>query len=112
MHDRVLRLRPVVQRRFPNGKWLVSLDDDWRVDAREAPADAVVRLHNQQTGHFVDMYADSVEEYREPGFLVLREQLTLVGRAIDREPLADRRLAYASAKRLPKQPRTTDVRKP
>lgn len=99
MNGRTVHIRPQVQRRSPDGQWLRSIDDEWTVDALVDKQNVVIRLHNIATGHFVDFYTDSVYEYREPGVVVLREQLTLVGRAVEREPLADQRLAYAAAAR-------------
>jgi hypothetical protein len=96
MHMRIVRIRPMVRRKLPDGTRLSARDDDWRVDAQFPGTRAIVRVHNLSTGHFVDLYSDSVHEYREPGFLVLREQLSIGGiNGLDREPLADPRLAYA-----------------
>jgi hypothetical protein len=104
-HDRIVKIRPPVNRRFPSGQWLESVDDDWRIDGQGYGQGAVVRLHNQATGHFVDIYPDGVQEFREPGLLILKEQLAMVGRTVQREALPDLRLAYAAAARLQPPPR-------
>jgi hypothetical protein len=96
----MLKIRPLVRRRFPSALWLESLDDDWWVDASNHGIAATLRLHNTATGHFVDIYSDGVQEFRHPGTIVLKEQLSLVGHTVHREVLADRRLAYGVASRF------------
>ena len=93
LRGRVVKLRPAVQRLLPSGLFLPSIDDDWFVE-HAPPANGVVRVHNQATGHFVDLGTDNVYEFRGPDNLVLKEQLTLSGRDVLRDPLPDPRFRY------------------
>lgn len=94
MDGRVVHLLPAVQRRQPNGDWLPTLDDEWRIETFSVVPPVVVRLNNLATGHFVDVYPDGVLEFRYPDSLVLREQLTIRGLKILRTPLPHPSLAY------------------
>ena len=88
----VVKLRPVVQRVW-NGQHLEALDQDWRIEVAKS-GNAVLRLHSIASGHFVDVYSDGVQEFREPGFLFVKDQFTITEKGIVREPIADRRLLY------------------
>jgi hypothetical protein len=90
----VVKLRPAVRRVDFDGTLLPSIDDDWRVHATSQP-NAVVELHNLATGHFLPLGPDNVFEFRSPKTLVLKEQLTLFGRDIIRDPLPDPRARYS-----------------
>lgn len=100
MHTSYVRIRPVVQRRLaPDAPFLRPTDGEWWIDARSMAPGAVVRLHHPPTGHFVDVYSDSIQEFRQPDQLILKEQLTLTPRGVLREALPDRRMAYKISER-------------
>jgi hypothetical protein len=90
---KTIKLRPAVRRRWLDGSDLPSIDDDWFVTRSFTP-NAVVRAVNSTTGHFIDLSHDNVYEFREPNFVVLKEQLTLRGINVDRDPLPDPRARY------------------
>lgn len=80
-----VRLRPIAKRRNPlTGAWLEPIDDPWAV---EAIADAGVQLKNLRTDHVKLLGWDNLREYRTPGFLRLRCELTLTGPVVLVEPL-------------------------
>lgn len=89
----VVKVRPAVRRVDSDRTLLPSIDDDWRVHATSEP-NAVVELHNLATGHFLPVGPDNVFEFRSPRTLVLKEQITLFGRDIIRDPLPDPRARY------------------
>ena len=94
MDGRVVHVLPAVQRRQPNGDRLPILDDEWLVSTFGVVAPVVVTLTNLATHHVLDIFPDSVLEFRYPDSLVLREQLTIRGFAILRTPLPHPALAY------------------
>jgi len=81
-----LRLRPIADRVSRDGECLPKSDDPWRLEA--ILNDPVrVRLVNQVSGHSVELQSDNVREYRSPGFLLLRCQLTVLGENVHLEPI-------------------------
>jgi hypothetical protein len=78
-------LRPIAKRRdHETGARLDPIDDQWAV---EAVTDAGVQIKNSRTDHVKLLGWDNLREYRTPGFLLLRCQLTLRGPAVLVEPI-------------------------
>jgi hypothetical protein len=87
-----IRVRPIVQRRW-HGERLEEMDQEWRVQI-VGTGSLLLQLRSSRSGHIIDIYADGVQEYREPGFLVVKDQFTITEKGVEREPLPDRRLLY------------------
>jgi len=68
LEGEAVRLRPIARRVVPGTNKLPGVDDLWRIGS-DCCAGAIVRLHNRVTGHFFDVYSDSVQEFREPNTL-------------------------------------------
>jgi hypothetical protein len=81
-----LRLRPLPIRLDANGIDIGRSDDPWRLDAILKDPNRI-RLSNLPTGHFVELQSDNVKQFQSPDFLILRCQLTIVGRTITLEPI-------------------------
>lgn len=96
LHGRTIRLRPLPRRFDKRLGWLPSIDDAWRLE-RTTVSKAPVRASNLATGHFIDLSADNVFEFREPDVVVLKSQLTLTARQVLAEPLPDPRARYSTS---------------
>src|SRR5215469_7823235 len=90
-----VRIRPIAKQ-FDGTKALPLMDDDWIIRR----VDDDVELSNMRTGHAAILGFDHIFSYMsEPGrdsggikygFLQLRIQLSLAGKDVKIEPLADR----------------------
>ena len=84
---RTFRLHPVPHRIEGDGQTLPPSDDQWKFDRLlEAPFRAI-RLVNMRTGHVIELGLDNIREYRSPGVLVLRCQLTISATGVEIEPI-------------------------
>jgi len=81
-----LRLRPIPIRLDDNGTDLGRSDDPWRLDEILTKPNRV-RISNLPTGHVLELQSDNVKQFQSPDFLLLRCQLTIVGRTISVEPI-------------------------
>ncbi len=81
-----VKLRPVPMRVGPLGEILPKRDDDWQIQNIMNKPNRVC-LSNISTGHYVELGADNVREYRTPNFLLLRCQLIIKATGISIEPL-------------------------
>ncbi len=80
-----VRLRPIAENIDPNTRRPLPREDDlWTIRRVDQGS---VELQNQRTGHIATVHNDNLAEFRNPGFLALRCQLTLSGEKVLIEPL-------------------------
>jgi len=88
LRGKAVQLFPTPRRRTEDGVELQQLLDRWQVE--DVSADRL-RLHNERTGHVINLGRDHVYEYRTglhgDGTLVLRSQLCLQGNRVHMTPL-------------------------
>jgi hypothetical protein len=80
------RLRPKPFRKDSEGKPLVQVDDQWRLDG-VLHKPTRVQLTNTRSGHKLELEADNIMERRSPDFLMLRCELTIGPDGVDLEPI-------------------------
>ena len=93
LNGKMVRIVPPVRRRW-RGEEAPPVDEEWRIEIGSPSEEPFLRLHRPSTGHVIDVYSDGIQEYREPGCLVVKDQFTITENGIDREPQPDRRLLY------------------
>ena len=80
-----VHLRPIAIRRDEiTNEMLQPLDDEWTTTSVDRGADG---LQNTRTDSVVSLGNDNVREFRSPGFLLLRCQLTLWGNRVLIDPI-------------------------